>query len=471
MHGMLTTMISLNRTLGAVGWLVLFIISMPVGAGLSAELAGVRVGIDDYRGPATIRAKLIDRHRVEIEFDPGTESTGVVIRVELPLSGRDAWPVADVEVLDSRGRPMLVRRAGIEWHKLHIAVPPERSTLIVRAVNVASDGPRGRPERERHATDSKTGLSATICRWYDGRRAALSIRFDDSHPTHLTKAIPILNEYGFRGTFMVNPGSPEGHAPDPRRRSAFQDHLSQWQAVAQRGKHEFANHTLDHRGARNDEEMDYQIGEASQAIWKLFPTESKLIALNLGGGTWWTTTRTLRSYLDKYHLFDASSGSTGMDDTYGNRVAEFRRLLETHLESGGWYRAHYHYIGKGLSSSEEHFRTALDVAKEHGGELWIAGMADIHKYQTERHGATLTIENSTTDRVGLRLSCSAEPGLYDQPLTIEVTLPQSWPPHRVLVQNTHDEAIDTRSQKVNGKDVLRFDVAPRDAFYRIVTTR
>jgi len=99
--------------------------------------------------------------------------------------------------------------------------------------------------------------------WYDNRKAALSIRFDDSHHTHLSKAIPILREYG-------------------------------------------------------------------------------------------------------------------------NRVASFRRMLEQHIERRLWCRIHYHSIGKGLSSSEANLRAALDIAKKYEEDLWIAGMAEIYKYQTER---------------------------------------------------------------------------------------
>ena len=463
-------MISVSGKADAVVRVVLLVALAPIHTGLAAELAGATAWIDDYHGPATIHAELTGRHKLEINFDPGTESRGVVIRVELPVVGRNAWPAADVAVFNSKGQSIAVRRAGIEWHKLRIAVPPERSTFVIRTVDVAGDKPRIRPEEERTATDPTTGVRATICRWYDGRRAALSIRFDDSHPTHLSTAIPILNEYGFRGTFMVNPGAPNAGSLHSRRRSSFQEHLSGWEAVAQRGNHEFANHTLEHKGAGNDEETEYQIGEASSAIWKLFPSKSRLFALNLGGGTWWTTTRTLRFYLDKYHLFDASSGSTGMDDVYGNRVAEFRRLLERHLERGGWYRVHYHSIGNGQSSSEANFRSALDIAQEHEADLWIAGMADIYKYQTERRGAALAIEDSGPGGIGLRLSCATPLQLYDQPLTIELMLPNSWPPNRVTVQNEHGQDMAIRSQRTTGKTVVRFDVAPRDARYSIRVT-
>src|SRR5512140_3604672 len=48
---------------------------------------------------------------------------------------------------------------------------------------------------------------ARVCRWYGGKRAALSLRFDDSHPTHATVALPLLNELGLVGTFLVCPGN------------------------------------------------------------------------------------------------------------------------------------------------------------------------------------------------------------------------------------------------------------------------
>ena len=277
------------------------------------------VKFEKYRGPATVAAQPVDRYKVRLDVDPKTEREPLTIRVELPATARNAWPVADVEVRDARGRALAVRRSGIEWQNLLIPVPAVRDTYFVQAV----DPPGGRPslpaEKERHLADQATGLSLAIARWHDGRQAALSIRFDDSHPTHLSKAIPILREYGFRGTFMVNPG---GKEPNTRRRSDFEDHRAEWEACARQGDQEFANHSLHHRGAIGDEDTEAEIGDAAKAIWQLFPGKSKLMALNLGGGTRWETTRTLRYYLDKYHLFDASGSSTGMDDTYGNRVEE-----------------------------------------------------------------------------------------------------------------------------------------------------
>ncbi len=432
-----------------------------IGRGLAA---GVTAELDKYSGPAKLQLQVIERFHVQVTLEPGAEKRPVGIRVRLPITGRDAWPIADVAVTDADGRPVPVLRSGIEWHNLLLTVAPRRQSYVIAAVDPGTAQAPAFPEKERTANDAGSGVSAGICRFLGDRKAALSIRFDDSHPTHLSKAVPILNEYGFRGTFMVNPG---GHPPNSRRRSSFADHRAEWEAVAQRGRHEFANHSLNHTGATNDEEMDHEIGAAARAIWKLFPAKSKLTALNLGGGTRWITSQTLRHYLDKYHHFDASSGSTGMDDVYRNRVQVFERLLQQHLERGLWYRVHYHYLGPGLSTTEENFRAVLEIARRHQESLWIAGMSDIHKYQTERRAAKLALTGLGADRIQLDLSCASDPTLYDQPLTISLTLPKSWAAERVGIRNVKGGAPDVSIGPADHGKTLLFDAEPRDSRFVI----
>ncbi len=444
--------------------------AVPAGAAPQVEAAGATIRIVDG-GKAVLSATGIEKHDLRIDVDPRGEPGPLTVAVELPASGPGAWPAEDVEVVDSAGRPLLARHVGIEWHKFSFSVPAVRARYRVRAVDASGGRPPLFSEEDRHAVDAATGLRATIARWHDGRRAALSIRFDDSHPTHLSVAIPALREYGFRGTFMINPSTPDPQSPDRRRRSSsFHAHRGAWEACARRGDQELANHTLHHEGASGDASMDREIGGASKAIWDLAPGKSKLLALNLGGGTYWETTRTLRYYLDKYHLFPAS-GSLGMDDVYGDRVAAFRRHLERHVEAGGWCRIHFHDIGENRASSEANFRAALDVAKEHEPHLWIAGLADVYKYQTERRASRLALENATPHRVLLRLSCATDRALYDQPLTVELSIPGSWQADRVAITGPRGDAIRTRTASSPEGSVLRFPVPPVDAEYVIERTR
>jgi hypothetical protein len=216
--------------------------------------------------------------------------------------------------------------------------------------------------------------------------------------------------------------------------------------------------------------MEAEIGDAAQAIWKLTPGKSKLMALNLGGGTQWETSRTLRYYLDQYHQFDCP-GSLGMDDVYGQRVAAFQKHLEGHIQRGLWCRVHFHYIGGGLSTSEANFRAALDVAAQRKSALWIAGMADIHKYQTERNGSALSLASSDPRRVTFRLSSQTDPDLYDHPLTLEVKVPAPWIPERIAAKDGHDKAVGLRRVQAKAETVLRLDVPARTAEYSIEVSR
>ncbi|MBI3946398.1 MAG: polysaccharide deacetylase family protein [Armatimonadetes bacterium] len=419
----------------------------------AAESAGVTVRFSEYEGPATVEIRPVRRHEVQVVVDPKGETNPLALQVELRESGPDAWPALDAEVLGPTGQPVPARHVGIQWNRFAMVVPAAGGTFTIRAVEPGGSRPGVFPEAQRRARDEATGVSAAVCNWPDGRRAALSIRFDDSHRTHLSTAIPILREYGFRGTFMVNPGGWQ---------------RAEWEAVARQGDQEFANHSLRHRGSQNEEDTERDIGEAAKVIQALFPNRSKLVALNLGGGTQWVTSKTLRYYLDKYQLFDASSGSLGMDDVYGNRVAAIREAINRHLASGGWCRVHYHSIGvKGTGVTEENFRAALDVVKEHRNVLWIAGMADIYKYMTECRGARLTVESKGPSRVQIALSCSTDPELYDQPLALEIQLPQSWPAERVVVKDAQARVLTARSEQTEGETRLHFEVAPRSASFTV----
>ena len=109
-------------------------------------------------------------------------------------------------------------------------------------------------------------MDARICRWLGGKQAALSFRFDDSHPTHVENAVPILNDYGFVGTFMVNPGR-ENH-------EKFKD---AWEGSIIRQGHELANHTFNHRGAKTDQEAEAEVGKTSEYIWRVQPDRGRLL--------------------------------------------------------------------------------------------------------------------------------------------------------------------------------------------------
>jgi hypothetical protein len=115
----------------------------------------------------------------------------------------------------------------------------------------------------------------SIADWPDGRRGAISLTFDDGSPTHLSKVVPILAEFGLLGTFYLNP-----------RGDDWLDRLAPWREVAQAG-HEVGNHTLRHpcsKALTNDPEapcleqmtlaeMEADILEATRRLREAIPQQ------------------------------------------------------------------------------------------------------------------------------------------------------------------------------------------------------
>ena len=101
-----------------------------------------------------------------------------------------------------------------------------RSTIVVALVlaTLVSYFPW---ESAMASTTAAPSAPARVCRWYGGKRAALSLRFDDSHPTHVTVGLPLLNELGLVGTFLVCPGN-----------ASYQQHQAVWEGEALARGHE-----------------------------------------------------------------------------------------------------------------------------------------------------------------------------------------------------------------------------------------
>jgi peptidoglycan/xylan/chitin deacetylase (PgdA/CDA1 family) len=80
-------------------------------------------------------------------------------------------------------------------------------------------------------------MKATPFCWPEGKRAAISLTFDDGRKSQVEAGVPLLNRYGIRASFYIVPGW-------------VKSRLSQWKDVIRAG-HEVGNHTLRHPGTGN----------------------------------------------------------------------------------------------------------------------------------------------------------------------------------------------------------------------------
>lgn len=80
-------------------------------------------------------------------------------------------------------------------------------------------------------------MAADAFAWPDGRRAAVSLAYDDALPSQLDHAIPALDRHGLKASFYLTLAA-----------DSVRDRRGEWEAAARNG-HELGNHTLFHQCA------------------------------------------------------------------------------------------------------------------------------------------------------------------------------------------------------------------------------
>jgi len=357
---------------------------------------------------------------------------------------------------------MGTRTPSLNTTTMLLALAVATSTLLV--ASAASLRPQvqtqaGDPSEASHRREQdleEKGTAVRICRWLGGRKAALSLRFDDSHPTHIERAVPMLNEYGLIGTFLVNPGN-----------ANYQKYKEVWEgAVIQQG-HELGDHTLTHTGARTDREAEAQIGEPAELLHRLQP-DKKLIPFLGGGATRWFQRKSFAFFRAKYHLCGPARGSLSCSEQYPEfSLAVFRRRLEEAIEKGEWLQAHFHPVSDGghLYISPGTFRELLEMIKTQRTDLWQAGMSAIYQYQQERDNSALWARAGGDDALTFDLTCATDGGFFTQPLTLEVDLPAGAVSAEVL--DAAGEQVTSRIETARANRLVRFEAAPVDATYTV----
>ncbi len=299
-------------------------------------------------------------------------------------------------------------------------------------------------------------IEARVTQWYGGKQAAVSLRFDDAHPTHLDKAVPLLNEFGFPGTFMVNPGRP-----------TYQERRTEWEQTLPAQGHELADHTMNHGGASTDDEAAAEIAGCADYLRALAPQGSPMLAFARGGGTTWMQRRPTEFFLKTSHLIGGMGGSMSCSEDYPSfSLDAVRSRLDRAIQNGEWFQTHYHCVDEGyIKIPSATLRAILQLLKDHADQVWVAGMKAIYKYQQERSGSHVLFYPQGEDVVAVDLTVATAPRLYDQPLTLEVRLPAG--AEAVTVRDTAGQTIAVHTAATDAGAVVRFDVPPVDGIYRV----
>jgi peptidoglycan/xylan/chitin deacetylase (PgdA/CDA1 family) len=240
--------------------------------------------------------------------------------------------------------------------------------------------------------------------WPDGKRAAVSLSFDDARLSQVANGIPLLNTFGVKATFYAS-------------LRTLQERVPQWRAAVSQG-HEIGNHTVNHPCSCNFgwgaphvledytlEEMERELLEASDRLEALVGTRPRTFAypcgqkfVGRGEGVRSYVPLIARHFVAGRGFRDESCNEPACCDRaqlFGvdyDRMSfdEVRPWLETTAQRGGWLVFAGHDMGaneqrQGVSVAtlEETCRFLIDPANG----FWVDTVAAIGAYVQRSRGS------------------------------------------------------------------------------------
>lgn len=232
--------------------------------------------------------------------------------------------------------------------------------------------------------------------WPDGKRAAVSLSFDDGRLSQIDTGLALLKRLGLKVTFFVNPGSVEKRLPG-------------WKQAVADG-HEIANHSLTHPctgnyafSANNALEnydlamMAQQLDGANERIQQLLGVKPATFAYPcglkfVGRG------REVKSYVPlvaerfivgRGYLDEAPNNpavtdlSQAMGTAFDNmEFPQMKAIVDSAATDGRWVIFVGHEIGQRRAQSTDSKALELlsDYLKDPANGIWVGTVAEIGTY-------------------------------------------------------------------------------------------
>lgn len=237
-------------------------------------------------------------------------------------------------------------------------------------------------------------------RWPEGKRAAISLTFDDARFSQVDRGLPILDEYGRKATFYVSIRS-------------LEQRLEAWKAAVANG-HEIGNHSLVHPCSGNFpfsrdkaledytlDQMRSELYAASEAIEDLLGVRPASFAYPCGQ-KYVGRGRNFRSYVPLV-AEEFLTGRGWMDEWAndpafcdmanlmgveldGKSFEQVKQVIDRTLTNGGWLVFCGHEIGDGgrqttLASTLE---ALCEYAQDPANGIWLDSVEAIARYALEQ---------------------------------------------------------------------------------------
>lgn len=255
--------------------------------------------------------------------------------------------------------------------------------------------------------------NVSVAKFKDGKRAAISLTFDDGLSEHYTIVAPELEKRGMRGTFGVC-----GSSINADDEHIVRDDRMTWtqlRDMTQRG-HEISNHGWAHRNhgrtpideiqrdiERNDSAIEHNVGVRPVTFFYPNNTKTKEGVVVAERGRIGT------------RLFQRSVGSKWTE-------AQLEKWVDGGIDTCGWMVTMTHGITYGYDAFKDASRLTafLDYLRSRSQDLWIARLQDALAYEKERKNVKLNVSMEGNLLIVVP-TMTLDKSLFQQPLTLVVT--------------------------------------------------
>lgn len=263
--------------------------------------------------------------------------------------------------------------------------------------------------------DSLGKVVVQLAPYYNNKKAAISITFDDGMKCHFDVAALALEARGFRGTFFVN------------GRNIFETRPTGGQTITQSEArymsecgHEISNHTFNHINvtkvsedslrkdlAKNDSLIELWTGK--RPVTMAFPFNARNPA----------TIQVAKEGRVGVRTFEKGFGGA----INHSKLEDMVKWAETKIAKEDWGVAMLHGINEGYDGWDdaEPFFHFLDYLKSKEDELWVGIFRDVCAYQEEVSIAQLHVILVDGVLKGYA-ECSLDVSLFNHPLTLVISV-------------------------------------------------
>lgn len=308
--------------------------------------------------------------------------------------------------------------------------------------------------------------------------------FDDGFQAHYTHVRKIFNQFGFKGTFYVNP-----HRLKKTRTDSDEQTHAYWSQLSEMARegHEIGSHSYSHPYLTGMEIGDettpgtllHELSASKKTIEEMIPGYRCITMAHPFGAY----DSTVIEHALKYYHASRSAGVLINESSLTNE--EFMKLngkairwrdkretpeddapklkrFITSLEKeciphGKWaiLIAHEVLPFSELKDTDSYEPTSNEWLislceyledESQNGNLWVDTVANVTKYIKERDAFTHEILSLSKDEIEIKLDTFLDHEIFNYPLTVEIILPDTWK-SVILTQNGRNELLAAQPGK------------------------